>query len=131
MYKDLFAKDKQLYTQNGILHMIERNKRIKPKPERFQECREQFDIIFTVEERIFDQVIEDLENREKTLNQPVHVINIDVADNHEDATLGAFILYELALKLQNAEDMDNEIDELLQDYESKIKRPILHSISFY
>ena len=131
MYKDLYSKDRQMYTQNGILHMIDRNRRIKPKPERFQECKDQFDIIFTVEERIFDQVLEDLENREKTLNQPVHIINIDVADNHEDATLGAFILYELAIQFQNAEDLDNEIDELLQDYESKIKRPILHSISFY
>lgn len=58
MYKDLSSKDKTFYTQNGILHMLERNKRIKPKPERFQECKEQFDIIFTVEERIFDQVLE-------------------------------------------------------------------------
>ena len=58
MHKDLSTKDKMFYTQNGILHMLERNKRIKPKPERFQECKEQFDIIFTVEERIFDQVIE-------------------------------------------------------------------------
>jgi hypothetical protein len=39
----------------------------------------------------------DLENREKELNQPVHIINIDIADNHEDATLGAFMLYELAM----------------------------------
>lgn len=37
-----------------------------------------------------------MEIREKELNQPVHIINIDVADNHEDATLGAFLLYELA-----------------------------------
>lgn len=131
MYKDLSNRDKTLYTQNGILHMLDRNRRIKPKPEKFQECKDHFDIIFTVEERIFDQVLEDLENREKYTNQPVHIINIDVADNHEDATLGAFILYELALILQNTEDMENDIDEILQDYESKIKRPILHSISFY
>lgn len=118
MYKDLCNKDKTLYTQNGLLHMLERNKRIKSKPEKFQENRDVFEIIFTVEERIFDQVLEgdffkektkntfkqvklkkilDLENREKLLNQPVHIINIDVADNHEDATIGAFILYELAL----------------------------------
>lgn len=97
MLKDLTTKDKMLYTQNGILHMLERNKRIKLRPERFQEFKEQqFDVIFTVEERIFDQVVEDLENREKELNQPVHIINIDIADNHEDATLGAFLLYELA-----------------------------------
>ncbi|RNA24322.1 dihydrolipoyllysine-residue succinyltransferase component of 2-oxoglutarate dehydrogenase mitochondrial -like protein [Brachionus plicatilis] len=122
MYKDLCNKDKTLYTQNGLLHMLERNKRIKSKPEKFQENRDVFEIIFTVEERIFDQVLE--ENREKLLNQPVHIINIDVADNHEDATIGAFILYELALMLQNSEDMDNEIDEILQDYESKIKQLI-------
>jgi hypothetical protein len=41
----------------------------------------------------------DLESREKSTNRPVHIINIDVADNHEDATLGAFILYELALNV--------------------------------
>lgn len=134
MYKDLSTKDKTLYTQNGILHMLERNRRIKPRPERFQDFKLDevlFDIIFTVEERIFDQVIEDLENREKEFNQPVHIINIDVADNHEDATLGAFLLYELALTLIKTSDMENEIDEILQDYESKIKRPILHSIAFY
>jgi RNA polymerase II subunit A C-terminal domain phosphatase SSU72 len=58
MYKDLFTKDKTLYTQNGILHMLDRNRRIKSKPERFQDCKDQFDVIFTVEERIFDQVME-------------------------------------------------------------------------
>ena len=45
---------------------------------------------------MFDQVIEDLENRQKESNQPVHVINIDFADNHEDATLGAFLIVDLA-----------------------------------
>lgn len=58
MYKDLCNKDKTLYTQNGLLHMLERNKRIKPKPEKFQENRDYFEVIFTVEERIFDQVLE-------------------------------------------------------------------------
>ena len=38
--------------------MLDRNRRIKEKPERFQDCRERFDVIFTVEERIFDQVME-------------------------------------------------------------------------
>jgi len=38
--------------------MLDRNRRIKPKPERFQSCKDRFDIIVTCEERVYDQVIE-------------------------------------------------------------------------
>lgn len=58
MYNDLLMKDKDLYTQNGILHMLDRNKRIKPRPERFQNCKDLFDLILTCEERVYDQVVE-------------------------------------------------------------------------
>lgn len=46
------------YTQNGILHMLDRNKRIKSKPERFQSCKDKFDLVITCEERVYDQVLE-------------------------------------------------------------------------
>lgn len=38
--------------------MLDRNKRIKPRPERFQNCRDLFDLILTCEERVYDQVVE-------------------------------------------------------------------------
>uniref|UniRef100_A0A8B9TWT4 RNA polymerase II subunit A C-terminal domain phosphatase SSU72 n=1 Tax=Anas platyrhynchos TaxID=8839 RepID=A0A8B9TWT4_ANAPL len=95
MYNDLLRKDKELYTQNGILHMLDRNKRIKPRPERFQNCKDVFDLILTCEERVYDQVVEDLNSREQETCQPVHVINVDIQDNHEEATLGAFLICEL------------------------------------
>lgn len=39
--------------------MLDRNRRIKPSPERFQDINDDiFDVVFTVEERIFDVVIE-------------------------------------------------------------------------
>lgn len=129
------------YTQNGILHMLDRNKRIKSKPERFQNCKDKFDLVITCEERVYDQVVEgepshdcfnsegsaancrhiksnlyqtvilltsnlvvhfffcccspDLNSREQETLQPVHVINVDIQDNHEEATLGAFLICEL------------------------------------
>ncbi|XP_078095047.1 RNA polymerase II subunit A C-terminal domain phosphatase SSU72 [Mustelus asterias] len=95
MYSDLIRKDKELYTQNGILHMLDRNKRIKSRPERFQTCKDQFDLIVTCEERVYDQVLEDLNSREQETFQSVHVINVDIQDNHEEATIGAFLICEL------------------------------------
>lgn len=36
--------------------MIDRNRRIKNCPEKFQLCKEMFDILITCEERVYDQV---------------------------------------------------------------------------
>ncbi|KAL8578208.1 RNA polymerase II subunit A C-terminal domain phosphatase [Nucella lapillus] len=131
MYKDLSRKDLDLYTQNGILHMLDRNRRIKPKPERFQASAEKFDIVITCEERVYDQVIEDIENREKELDRVMHLINIDIQDNHEEATIGAFMICEMVTLLYSSDDLDNEVDEILQDFEHKVNRPILHTALFY
>lgn len=38
--------------------MLDRNRRIKPHPERFQLCGEQFTVVITCEERVYDQVLE-------------------------------------------------------------------------
>lgn len=58
--------------------MLDRNRRIKKFPEKFQNCTERFDIIITAEERVYDQVIEFMESKEPVYNQPVHVINMDI-----------------------------------------------------
>lgn len=75
--------------------MLDRNRRLKRCPEKFQHCPERFDIIVTAEERVYDQVIEFMESKPPVSNQPVHVINIDIQDNHEEATLGAFLISDM------------------------------------
>ncbi|XP_055679349.1 RNA polymerase II subunit A C-terminal domain phosphatase SSU72 [Lutzomyia longipalpis] len=131
IYTDLCNKDKQYYTQNGLLHMLDRNRRIKTAAEKFQLCNEHFDIIVTAEERVYDQVIEFMESRMPIHNQPVHVINIDIQDNHEDATIGAFLICDMVTQMAQSEDLDNEVDEILHDFEMKVGRPVLHCVLFY
>lgn len=131
IFADLTQKDKELYTKNGMLHIMERNRRIKAGPERFQECDQQFEIILTVEEKVYDQTLEHFASRESEAETPVHVINMNVIDNPEDATIGAFLLCELAQHLSSSDDLDNEIDDIIQDFEHKCEREVLHTVLFY
>ncbi|CAN8015402.1 unnamed protein product [Ixodes persulcatus] len=89
MYQDLMEKDKALYTQNGILHMLDRNRRIKSSPERFQNCYDKFDVIFTVEERVYDQVVEGevrrLDGKRSTIPRPLTERERQVASSERPA----------------------------------------------
>lgn len=36
-----------------------------------------------------------MESKPPADNRPVHIINIDIQDNHEEATMGAFLICDL------------------------------------
>ncbi|KAH7706176.1 Ssu72-like protein [Aphelenchoides avenae] len=132
IFADLKSKDIHLYTQNGLLNMLDRNRRIKRFPQKFQRCTEQFDVILCLEERVYDQILDDLHTRPTLSGDSVHVINMDIQDNHEEATIGAFFVVELCTMLENCDDLDNEIDEVIAQFESKHPdRNIMHTICFY
>jgi len=98
--------------------MLIRNSKIKERPQRFQDSTEQFAIIITFEDRVFDIVCEgswdymelffvlelltayiDLRNRETVDNKPVHVINFNVKDNPEEAVIGAINVFNFLKKV--------------------------------
>lgn len=115
MHEELATKDTRLYRANGLLAMLERNRQVKWGPERWQDWavgRPRLehgadrgsagveagvvDVVITCEERCWDAVVEDLLNRGAPLNRPVHVINVDIKDNHEEALVGGRAIVDLA-----------------------------------
>ncbi|QIW98737.1 hypothetical protein AMS68_004255 [Peltaster fructicola] len=57
------------------------------------------DIVVTCEERCWEAVVDDLLSRGSPLNRPVHVFNVDIKDNHEEALVGGRAILELANEL--------------------------------
>lgn len=127
MYKELEAKDPRLYKNNGLLSMLDRNRGVKWGPERWQDWpvgvpRLQHskdrgsegteggvvDIVFTCEERCWDAVVDDLLSKGSPMNRPVHVINVDIKDNHEEAHIGGQGILDLANSLNAAASEERE-----------------------
>lgn len=132
MYKELYDRDQRLYTANGVLMMLDRNRGIKEHPERWQENRKVFDVIFTCEERCFDSVCNDLMNRGEKLNRFVHVINVDIKDNHEEAKVGSKGILELANMIALSNDVDSEIMEIMSGWQDSHRNlPALHQACYY
>jgi RNA polymerase II subunit A C-terminal domain phosphatase SSU72 len=143
IFHELRQKDQRLYTANGLLGMLDRNRKIKGRPERWQDWKPGVprlqgngaigpragkdieegivDVVITCEERCWDAVVEDLMNRDKGmgLGKSVWVVNVDIRDNHEEAIVGGRAILELANMLTKAareeRDAGGSFDERFPD----------------
>nr|CAG8442863.1 5446_t:CDS:2 [Entrophospora candida] len=112
--------------------MLDRNRKIKLAPEQwYTNAKENFDVIITCEERCFDAIY--LVDRGEERNIPVHVINIDIKDNHEDAMLAGRAILQLAQTIDNekSKDLDQEITNIIEEWQQKFKYELLHCVGYF
>lgn len=105
----------------------------KAAPERWQdEKSRRYDVAVTYEERVFDALVEDMESRKCASHQPLHVLGLDVRDNHKEAALGAEQTVLLVEMIRAAgPEWEDKLESILDQFESQTGRAVTHSICFY
>ena len=92
---------------------------------------EVFDVVRCFEERVFDVLVEDLNNRVSKRGEAVLVINMNVKDNHEEAAVGADDALHLCEMLQSVDDWEDYVEQELENFEKLSHRKPLYTICFY
>ncbi|THH33718.1 hypothetical protein EUX98_g453 [Antrodiella citrinella] len=110
IYNELQAQDSRLYSANGLLQMLDRNRNLKLAPERWQE---------------------NLLARGGEYNKPVHVINMEIKDNHEEAHIAGKAIVDLAAAIEASRDVDEEIDRILLAHQENHPHSLLHAVAYY
>ncbi|OLY82038.1 RNA polymerase II subunit A C-terminal domain phosphatase SSU72 [Smittium mucronatum] len=131
IYNELKRKNAPMYKKNGLFLMLERNMALKPAPQKFQDNYEQFDVIITCEERVFDAVCQELLTRQGRFAKPVHVVNVEIRDNHIDATKGGDTITKLSELISEAKDLESEIEDILERIQNEYPHSILYNLIYY
>lgn len=166
--KVLESQGIKVHKNNGVLDMTVRNMQIKKAPERWpyynqppQKLPEEehegfkgeldFEIVITCEERCFDNVVEDFLTRNyfnpDETSRKVHVFNVEIRDDHENAQIGGRAILELANSLNDLyrksvanSDLDDshpecwedDIPDLIANWQAKYGNlPLLYSLCFH
>ncbi|KAL0232395.1 hypothetical protein PCE1_002736 [Barthelona sp. PCE] len=129
MHDKLSESNHRVYTEMGVLGMLERNASIKSHPERFTDLSNHVDFIICFQPKVFDQVLEDL--RRKGIvhgGKMSYVINFDTIDSLDNAEQSAKYVYEFVKKLEGLNDL-SELSEVIEDFQLNIPIEMMWTVT--
>eukprot|EP01006_Ploeotia_vitrea_P021800 TRINITY_DN54219_c0_g1_i1.p1 TRINITY_DN54219_c0_g1~~TRINITY_DN54219_c0_g1_i1.p1 ORF type:complete len:218 (+),score=21.84 TRINITY_DN54219_c0_g1_i1:44-697(+) len=133
--EDLLAEDEAHYARIGLIDMLKRNKEIKDTPQRFPDLwrKHSSDLVFTFDERVYDQVLEYLtldHEYEGENRYQVYVVNVTIKDNAASAKQGAVAFEAFMEKLLQNKNWQAEMHEIVTEFENTSDRKFLWTLLF-
>ncbi|CAM9396226.1 unnamed protein product [Chrysoparadoxa australica] len=132
MHDNLAAEDKRLFGKSGVLSLLQRDAQVKRHPERWQDVpteeAAEFDVVLCFEHRIFDAVVDDMQNRDPENFKPVHLIAMSVKDSPVEAEKASKDVIKLCQQLEELDDLEEGAGDVVASFESQSKLPLLHQI---
>ncbi|CAM9357044.1 unnamed protein product [Ectocarpus fasciculatus] len=131
--RDFLARQNEaLFRRNSVLGLLERNATTKRAPERWQsldgEHVASFDVVVCFESRVFDLVVEDLQQRDPDTFKPLHVVSMTIRDSADDSAAAAGDVLDLCKMLEDCDDLDSDASKLLNEFRIRSKRTVLHQV---
>ncbi|CAI5721772.1 hypothetical protein KXD40_004610 [Peronospora effusa] len=120
MHSALKKEDAALFTDNGVLEILERDMPIKKAPERWQNLSEKqlvgIDVVVCLDYTMFLTVLEDIQMRIRLHFNPkqLHIICLDTEDTPGEALAGGKRVLDLCRKL------NVPVDELTEEFVKSI-----------
>lgn len=131
MYNELKSQNPKLYSSNGVLAMLDRNRHLKDHPQQWTSHGDVFDVVITCQEKCFDAVCMDLLHKGAKLCRPVHVVNVEIEDNPHEAKMGARAILEFVDMVAQSTDPDAEMLEILRKWQkTHQKYPSIYQLCY-
>jgi RNA polymerase II subunit A C-terminal domain phosphatase SSU72 len=140
MYNQLSStvEDGMYFYKNGVLQLCQRGAAVKTSPTRWQDCMtvNEHQVVICFEERIYDAVIEDIQNREPTNDfHEMHIICLDTKDNPTEAAVSGQVCLDLCWRLEQCHetlstDAAMIIDQFQQERASVTPIKVLYQLCY-
>lgn len=128
IYDDLVSQNKEAYDRIGLLYLLERNMKVKERPENFFDAMKEeiFTVVITCEEKCFESIYQNVKDGGSKLKNGFWLVNFEIKDTISDAVFGANDIYNFVRMIEK-----NDVESAIEKYSVQNNKEMLCTYIVY